>query len=280
MLLEVDDKNVLGKTLPELLEKFDVTPAMDVVRTSAFRGKRIFNIITTTENGGPETIDQVRAATITPFPRDASTPRGFVVILSDRSDTWRTEQLKSRFIENVAHKLRTPLNAIQAKLSLLQQECGESSSSHAELLDEIDRNSTILCRIVDRFVEFAEDRTQNRSPITPDLVSLKETIHDVVVSMRDEAEAKGVELGLVGRVPLGDKFALTAKAEMFWWNSDTNVGGQSDSDSGNDFTYGVGVDWALNDMFVVTGAWQKYDISDVDVDLLVLGFRLRFGGSH
>ena len=95
-----------------------------------------------------------------------------------------------------------------------------------------------------------------------------------------EAEAKGVELGFVGRVPLGDQFAITGKAEMFWWNSDVNVGGQSDSDSGNDFTYGLGVDWALNEMFVITGAWQKYDISDVDVDLLSLGFRLRFGGSN
>jgi len=92
-----------------------------------------------------------------------------------------------------------------------------------------------------------------------------------------EAEATGVELGFVGRVPLGDKFALTGKAEMFWWNSNAEVGGQSDSDSGNDFTYGLGVDWALNDMFVVTGGYQKYDISDIDVDLLSLGFRLRFG---
>ena len=86
-----------------------------------------------------------------------------------------------------------------------------------------------------------------------------------------------MELGLIGRVPLGDKFALTAKLEMFWWDSNADAGGQSESDSGNDVTYGLGVDWALNDMFVVTGGWQKYDIADVDVDLLSLGFRLRFG---
>ncbi len=193
VLLEVDNKNVLGKTLPELLEKFDVTPAMDVVRASAFRTMGIFRIIAKTKKRDPETNDRVRAATITPFPRDAATPRGFVVILRDRSDSWRTEQLKSRFIENVAHKLRRPLAVIRANLPLLREGSGEGSSSHAALLDEIDRNSTILCRIVDRFVEFTDmEWAHDLSPTTSGSVSLKETIRDVVLSKRDEADAKGV----------------------------------------------------------------------------------------
>ncbi len=94
------------------------------------------------------------------------------------------------------------------------------------------------------------------------------------------ASAKGLELGLVGRVPLGDRFALTAKLEQVWWDSHVDIGGQSESEDGSGLTYGVGVDWALNDMFVVTGAWQKYDLSDADVDLLSLGLRIRFGGSN
>ena len=95
-----------------------------------------------------------------------------------------------------------------------------------------------------------------------------------------EATADGLELGFIGRVPLGDKFALTAKIEMLWWDSKVVVGGQTENDDGNDLTYGVGADWALNDMFVITGAWQKYEISDIDVDTLTLGFRLRFGGPN
>ncbi len=95
-----------------------------------------------------------------------------------------------------------------------------------------------------------------------------------------EGSADGLELGLVGRVPLGDKFALTGRAGMLWWNSDVVVGGVPQSDSGNDFAYGLGVEMALNQRFVVTGAWQKFDIADTDVDLFSLGLRLRFGGSN
>lgn len=199
VLLEVDDKNVLGKELPELLEKFDVTPAVNVVRASASLAKGIFNVTSRTENRDLETVERVRAATITPFPGDAATPQGFVVILRDRSDSWRMEQLKSQFIENVAHKLRTPLTVIQANVPLLRENSGESSSTRAELLDEIDRNSTILCRIVDRFVDFTEmDSAQSLSPITPDSVCLKDTIHDVVLSMKDDTDAR--DLTIVERI--------------------------------------------------------------------------------
>ncbi len=193
VLLEVDNKNVLGKSLPELLEKFDVTPAMNVVRASASSAKGIFNIASRTRAGDPRAIDRIRAATITPFPREAATPQGFVVILRDRSDSWRVEQLKTQFIENIAHKLRTPLTVIQANLPLVRDDSGESAGSRALLLDEIDRNTSILCRIVDRFVDFTElDPGQNLSPITPDSVSLGETIHDVILSMQDEADARGI----------------------------------------------------------------------------------------
>ena len=94
-----------------------------------------------------------------------------------------------------------------------------------------------------------------------------------------EASATGLELGLVGRVPLGDKFAITARAGMYWWDSKVVLGGMSESDSGNDFTYGLGVEMALNQRFVLTGAWQNYKSSGVDIEFLTLGLQLRFGGA-
>ena len=57
------------------------------------------------------------------------------------------------------------------------------------------------------------------------------------------------------------------------------LAGERQTDSGNDFTFGVGVEMALSQMFVVTGAWQRFDIADTDVDMLSLGVRLRFGGA-
>ncbi len=95
-----------------------------------------------------------------------------------------------------------------------------------------------------------------------------------------EASAKGLDLGLVGRVPLGDKFAITGRAGMLWWDSEVVLGGILESNSGNDFAYGLGVEMALNERFVLTGDWQKFDIENTKVDFLSLGFRIRFGGSN
>jgi OOP family OmpA-OmpF porin len=94
-----------------------------------------------------------------------------------------------------------------------------------------------------------------------------------------KASADGLELGLIGRVPLGDKFAITARAGMYWWDSKVVAGGMTEHDSDNDFTYGLGVELALNQTFVLTGAWQNYKSSGVDIDLLTLGLQLRFGGT-
>ncbi len=93
------------------------------------------------------------------------------------------------------------------------------------------------------------------------------------------ASANGLELGLVGRIPLGDRFAITAKVGKMWWDSEIQVGAQSQSDSGNSFVYGLGAEVELNEVFALTGAWQRVDISDADVDLLSIGLKFRFGGS-
>ena len=94
-----------------------------------------------------------------------------------------------------------------------------------------------------------------------------------------EASADGLELGLVGRVPIGDKFALTASFHRLWWDSKVVAGGMQETDSGNDNAYGLGMELALNKRYVVTGGWKKMDVSNTNVDLVTLGLRIRFGGT-
>ncbi len=57
------------------------------------------------------------------------------------------------------------------------------------------------------------------------------------------------------------------------------VGGVPQSDSGNDFAYGLGVEMALNQRFVLTGDWQNYKSSDADIELLSLGLQFQFGSA-
>ena len=91
-----------------------------------------------------------------------------------------------------------------------------------------------------------------------------------------EAEANGMELALVGRIPLGDRFAVTARAEKIWWDSKVRALGFTETDSGNDFGFGAGAELTLNDSFTITGTWQSFDFSGTDVDLLSIGLRFYF----
>lgn len=94
------------------------------------------------------------------------------------------------------------------------------------------------------------------------------------------ASATGFEVTLAGRVPLGDAFALTADAGVLWWTGDSSVDGARSSDSGNDFTWGIGAEYAFGPVFVVTADWRQYTVDDVDADAIWLGAMLRFGDAR
>jgi opacity protein-like surface antigen len=93
------------------------------------------------------------------------------------------------------------------------------------------------------------------------------------------ASATGIELAFIGRIPLGERFAATVRAEQLWWDSEIEAVGQKQEDSGNSFAYGAGLEFGLNDRFVLTGNWQQFEMRETDVDLFSLGIRIGFGAS-
>lgn len=95
------------------------------------------------------------------------------------------------------------------------------------------------------------------------------------------ATATGIELALVGRIPIGERFAATARVEQFWWDSevDIDVSGPTQDDSGDSFAYGAGVELNLSNRFVLTGMWQQFELRSTDIDLFTLGIRWTFGAS-
>lgn len=90
------------------------------------------------------------------------------------------------------------------------------------------------------------------------------------------ASATGFEIGFVGRIPLGERFAATAKAEQLWWDSEVEAAGASVEDSGESFAYGAGVEFNMGERFVLSGMWQQFELRNTDVDLFSLGLRLSF----
>ena len=107
---------------------------------------------------------------------------------------------------------------------------------------------------------------------------------DVVVSLgvtsAFEASADGFELGVFGRIPLGEKFALTGRVGNYWWSGDVSIDGMESSESGSDIAYGVGAEFAFNPSFALTADWRRYSLDDADIDFAMLGLVLRFGEAN
>ena len=100
-------------------------------------------------------------------------------------------------------------------------------------------------------------------------------------------EAKGIELTVVGTVPLGDRFSAYAKVGAFRWDVDARatVGAVTTStdDKGTNFTYGFGLNFHVNPNIAVRAEWQRYnDVGDSsttgrgDVNMVSAGVLFKF----
>ncbi len=90
----------------------------------------------------------------------------------------------------------------------------------------------------------------------------------------------GLNLSAVGVVPLGQRLALFGKVGMFLWYSEaTDVTGgfafYSEED-GADLSLGLGASVAIGQKVSLRAEWERFDLSNVDVDLVTLGFAFRF----
>jgi OOP family OmpA-OmpF porin len=90
----------------------------------------------------------------------------------------------------------------------------------------------------------------------------------------------GLNLSAVGVVPLGQSFVLFGKVGMFLWYSEaTDVTGgfafRSEED-GADLSLGLGASVAIGQRVSLRAEWERFDLSNTDVDLVTLGFAYRF----
>ena len=89
-----------------------------------------------------------------------------------------------------------------------------------------------------------------------------------------EIDVSGFNLSAVGILPLGERFDIFAKLGMIFWDADTNGFG---SDSGEDFSWGVGGGFRFTDQFGMQLEYQGFEIEDTDtVDMISLGASWQF----
>ncbi|HEY2386566.1 MAG TPA: response regulator [Candidatus Binatia bacterium] len=115
-------------------------------------------------------------------------------------------RLKDEFLATVSHELRTPLTAMLSWVRLLQD--GRlAPPERVRALEIIDRNARGQARLIDDLLDTSRIVT-GKLAIGRDTVALERVVVDAVEAVRPEAEAKGVEIGLV----LATDLAVTGDA--------------------------------------------------------------------
>lgn len=101
-------------------------------------------------------------------------------------------------------------------------------------------------------------------------------------------EASGFTAALVGSLPVGQNFGLMGKLGLFHWDLDANAsssvfGSGSDTASGTDLTYGLGLKYDFSKTVGVRAEWERFkDVGDDnttgqgDIDLLSVGLVFKF----
>lgn len=89
-----------------------------------------------------------------------------------------------------------------------------------------------------------------------------------------ELDVSGFNASGIGVLPVGENFSLFAKLGMLFWDVDTNGFG---SDSGEDFSWGIGAGYSFTDQFGMRLEYQGFEIEDTDmVDMISLGASWKF----
>jgi OmpA-OmpF porin, OOP family len=90
-------------------------------------------------------------------------------------------------------------------------------------------------------------------------------------------ETSGFNASLRAAYPVSEQFDLFAKVGMLFWDVDVDTFDGDGSDSGEDFSWGVGAGFDFTDNLGVTVEYQGFEIEDTDtVDLISAGLVWKF----
>jgi OOP family OmpA-OmpF porin len=90
--------------------------------------------------------------------------------------------------------------------------------------------------------------------------------------------ADGFLFGAIGTIPLGERFALTARAGGFFWNGAAEINGVSQaSPEDNNLYLGAGARFNVTERFGVTGDWTRYELESATSKVFAIGIDYRFG---
>ena len=93
-----------------------------------------------------------------------------------------------------------------------------------------------------------------------------------------EIGAEGWTLGGTLGLPLSEQFSVFGRAGVFFWDADVEVDGFSiDVAEDENPYYGAGAKFNVSSNFSLLGDWTRYELDDIESDVISIGFQYRFG---
>jgi two-component system sensor histidine kinase SenX3 len=115
-----------------------------------------------------------------------------LVMVEDRTETRRVDEVRRDFVANVSHELKTPVGAM-ALLAEALTDAADDPDAVRRFAGRMQHESDRLTRLVQDVIELS--RLQGHDPLeAPALVSLDDVVAEAVDRSRLTAEARGINL--------------------------------------------------------------------------------------
>jgi signal transduction histidine kinase len=115
-----------------------------------------------------------------------------LIMVTDRTEQRRTEELRRNFVVNASHELKTPATAIQTLTEALEVSLEHASDRTPQLVARLREESDRLVGLVHDLLDLR--RLEERGPLERVPVDVVALTRDVVNQLRARADEHGVEL--------------------------------------------------------------------------------------
>jgi two-component system phosphate regulon sensor histidine kinase PhoR len=160
--------------------------------------------------GAAERVFEARVGLLPPDAGFGPEPHALVLV-QDRTEARRVEQLRSDFIANASHELRTPLASVVGYIETLQNHARDDDAARERFLAIMSREAGRMQRLVDDLMSLSRiEMTEHLRPAAR--VSMNTIAAEAAAALAPLAAREGatlaIEIGPEGGTVLGDRDQL------------------------------------------------------------------------
>lgn len=120
---------------------------------------------------------------------------GAIVVLQDVTEMLRLEQVRTDFVANASHELKTPISAIRGMVETILDDPEMTEDVRRQFIERINAQASRLDNIVQDLIHLSRFDTHARK-MSVSTLDLGFLIRQVYSSCKEDARAKGIELGI------------------------------------------------------------------------------------